>query len=192
MSALLASDPPRMDVEEYLAWTETREGNFELEDGFVLAMAPDRVVHSRAKGAAYRALSNAVAKADAPCETFVEGPGVQIDRATSYQPDVVVQCGERLSGDVRMIDHPVIVVEVLSPSTAYRDLGRKARNYFRVPSIAHYLIVDADDRVVTHKWRGEGGIVLSRDHADGDIVLQPPGIAVSVAGLLPPAEETPA
>lgn len=189
MSALLASDPPRMDVEDYLAWTETRDGHFELDDGVVVAMAPERIAHSRAKFAAARTLADAAAKAGAPCETFVEGPGVRIDARTSYQPDVVVQCGERLSGEARLVDRPVIIVEVLSPSTAYRDLGRKSRNYFRVPSVAHYLVVDADDRIVTHSWRGEGDVVVSKDHADGDIDLQPPGIVVSVAGLLPPIEE---
>lgn len=192
MSALLAADLPRMTVEDFLAWTEAREGTFELDDGHVLAMAPERVVHSRAKFAAARTLADVVASVGAPCETFVEGPGVRIDAATSYQPDVVVQCGDRLSGDVRMVDRPVIVVEILSPSTAYRDLGRKARNYFRVPSIAHYLIVDADERVVTHRWRGEDGMVVSKDRTDGVIELDPPGLAVSVAGLLPPAEDGPA
>lgn len=189
MSALLAAEPPRMTVEEFLDWTDGREGNFELDDGHVVAMAPERIVHSRAKGAVYRALSDAVAKAGVPCEAFSEGPGVKIDARTSYQPDGVVQCGDRLSGHVRMIDLPVVVVEILSPSTAYRDLGRKARNYFRAPSIAHYLIVDTDDRVVTHKWRGQGGVVLSEDHVEGELELTPPGLVVSVLALLPPEEK---
>lgn len=186
MSAELAL--PRMSVEDFLAWTDTHEGNFELDDGLVFAMAPEPVVHSRAKGAVYRALTDAIAKAGLPCEAFMEGPGVRIDAATSYQPDAVVQCGPPLAGHVRLIDVPVIVVEILSPSTAYRDLGRKARNYFRVPTIAHYLIIDADDRVVTHHRRAEGGAIVSKPLSDGDLTLDPPGLTVAVQDLLPLAE----
>ncbi len=188
MSAVLAQ-PPRMSVEEFLDWTDGRDGNFELDDGVVIAMAPERIVHARAKFAVVRALADAVAKAGVPCEAFMEGPGVRVDAATSYQPDAMVQCGPRMPGDARTIDRPVIVVEILSPSTAYRDLGRKARNYFRVPSIAHYLIVDTDDRVVTHHRRSENGMTLSSDHADGELGLDPPGLTVAVADLLPPADE---
>ena len=186
MSAQLA--PPRMSLEEFLDWSDGQEGKFELDDGLVIAMAPERIGHSRAKFAIARALVDAVAKAGVPCEAFVEGPGVRIDAATSYQPDALVQCGQPLEASVRMIDTPVIVVEILSPSTAYRDLGRKARNYFRVPSIAHYLIVDLDDRVVIHHRRQDGGAIVTKPHVAGDLVLDPPGISIAVEAMLPPAE----
>lgn len=188
MSAVLAQ-PPRMNVEEFLDWTDGRDGNFELDDGVVIAMAPERIVHARAKGAVYTALVRAVAKAGVPCEAFMEGPGVRVDDATSYQPDAMVQCGPRMPGDARMVDRPVVVVEILSPSTAYRDLGRKARNYFRIASTAHYLIVDTDDRVVTHHRRSGNGMTLSSDHTDGELGLDLPGLTVAVADLLPPANE---
>lgn len=186
MSAKLAV--PRMSVEEFLDWTDRHDGKFELEDGLVVAMAPERIVHSRAKLAAVRSLADAIAKAGLPCEAFMEGPGVRIDAATSYQPDAVVQCGPRLAGDVRFIDVPVIVVEILSPSTAYRDLGRKARNYFRVSTIAHYLIVDAEDRIVTHHRRAEGGAIITMPLDKGDLTLDPPGLTVTVQSLLPLVE----
>ncbi|NNM74107.1 Uma2 family endonuclease [Enterovirga aerilata] len=126
------------------------------------------------------------ARAGLPCEVFVEGPGIWIDRATSYQPDVIIQCGPRLPGDARFVDRPVVIVEILSPSTAYRDLGRKARNYFRVESVAHYLVVDPDDRIVSHRRRGEGGAVVSEDLSAGELILDPPGLRIPVADLLPP------
>lgn len=188
MSAQLAH--ARMTVEEFLDWADARadEGRFELDDGHVVSMAPERIGHARAKFAIARALADAVAKAGLPCEVFVEGPGIRVDHATSYQPDVIVQCGPRLSGDVRFVDRPIVVVEILSPSTAYRDLGRKARNYFRVEAVAHYLVVDADDRVVSHRWRGEGGAVVSADLSEGELSLDPPGLKLAVADLLPTPE----
>ena len=186
MSAQLAAS--RMTVEEFLSWADAREddGRYELDDGFVVAMAPERILHTRIKGGIYLAVRRAVERSGLPCETFIEGPGLRIDAHTSYQPDVVVDCGERLPDAARFVEHPVIVIEILSPSTAGRDLGRKSRGYFRVPSIAHYLIVDPDDRIVTHRWRGDGGIVLSEDLEAGELVLEPPGLTIAVAELLPP------
>jgi Uma2 family endonuclease len=192
MSAELAQD--RMTVEEFLAWTDARndEARFELDDGEIVAMAPERIVHARAKFAIARTLADSVAKAGLPCEVFVEGPGVRIDAHTSYEPDVIVQCGPRLSGEVRFVDKPVVIVEILSSSTAYRDLGRKARNYFRVGSVAHYLIVDPNDRVVSHRWRGDAGVILSEDLLEGDLTLDPPGLRVAVSAFLPlPESENP-
>lgn len=189
MSAQVAT--ARMTIEEFLDWADARDddGRYELDDGVVVAMAPERIVHIRAKGIVYTELTRAVAASGLPCEAFTEGAGVRIDANTSYQPDAVIQCGRSLTDGERFIDHPVVVVEILSPSTAYRDLGRKARNYFRVPSIAHYLIVDVDDRVVTHRWRGKGGVILSEDHTEGDLLLRPPGLSMGVTDLLPPVIE---
>ena len=186
MSAQLAAS--RMTVEEFLDWADAREddGRYELDDGFVVAMAPERLLHSRTKFRIARALGDAVSQRRLPCETFIEGPGVRIDEQTSYEPDALIDCGERLPDGARFVATPIVVVEILSPSTAYRDLGRKARNYFRVPSIAHYLIVDPDDRIITHRWRGDGGIVLSEDLEAGELVLEPPGLTIAVAELLPP------
>ena len=185
MSAQLAH--ARMTVEAFLDWADAREddGRYELDGGLVVAMAPERVIHARVKGETFSALKAAVTKAELPCEVFVEGPGIRIDHATSYQPDIIVQCGPRLSGDARFVDRPVVIVEILSPSTAYRDLGRKARNYFRVESVAHYLVVDPDERVVSHRRRAEGGAVVSQDLSAGELVLDPPGLRVAVADLLP-------
>ena len=58
-----------MDVDEFLAWAEGREGKWELHDGTAVAMAPERVLHVRVKTFAAIALVNAVRRAGAPCDT---------------------------------------------------------------------------------------------------------------------------
>ena len=57
------------------------------------------------------------------------------------------------------IPNPVIVVEVLSPSTAADDHGPKLDGYFALPSVAHYLILDADRRVMIWHKRGQAGAI---------------------------------
>ena len=86
-----------------------------------------------------------------------------------------------------MIDDPVIVVEVLSPSTAAIDHGRKLSGYFSLPSVQHYLILDPDRRVVIHHKRGASDAIETRVLTDGVARLDPPGFEVAVEALFPPA-----
>jgi Uma2 family endonuclease len=65
-----------------------------------------------------------------------------------------------------------------------KDLRDKLVGYFRVPSIAHYLIVDPDNRLVIHHARGSDAIATRILH-DGALKLAPPGIELAVAELLP-------
>jgi Uma2 family endonuclease len=57
--------------------------------------------------------------------------------------------------------------------------------YFSVPSIQHYLIVNPVKKVVVHHARGQGGDIVTRIASSGEISLIPPGITVPVAELLP-------
>src|SRR3984885_5689229 len=75
--------------------------------------------------------------------------------------------------DAIEIDNPVVVVEVLSPSTAAIDHGRKLSGYFSVPSVQHYLILDPDRRVVIHHKRGVGDAIETRVLTDGVARLDP-------------------
>ncbi|MBV8589493.1 MAG: Uma2 family endonuclease [Acetobacteraceae bacterium] len=60
---------------------------------------------------------------------------LEVDTSTIYEPDVMVRCGAPLQA-VKVTD-PVIVVEVLSPSTRARDSGAKLADYFRLTSMRH-------------------------------------------------------
>jgi Uma2 family endonuclease len=134
-----------MTVPEFLSWADARNGEeakrrFELVRGQIVAMAPERLEHSRAKLRAATALDAAVRQAGVNCEAFVDGPGVAIDNDTCYEPDALVACGERGAGDSMLAPNPVIVVEVLSPSTRDIDKTVKLADYFRVPGLSHYLV----------------------------------------------------
>ena len=87
--------------------------------------------------------------------------------------------------DAIEIDNPVIVVEVLSPSTAAIDHGRKLSGYFSLPSVEHYLILDPERRVVIHHKRGQGDAIETRVLTDGVVRLDPPGFEVAVEAMFP-------
>lgn len=124
-----------MTVDEFLVWADGREGKFELDDGAIVAMAPERLAHGRMKVAVHSALANAIRTAGLTCESILDSIAVRITPTTSYIPEVLIHCGERLAGDVRETASPIVVVEVLSPSSGYRDVGTKLPGYFRVAAI---------------------------------------------------------
>jgi Uma2 family endonuclease len=183
--------PPPMTVDEFLVWGEGREGRFELENGTVVAMAPERVEHAEAKAAIHAALAAACRAVGLGCRALPDGMTVRVDAGRAYEPDALVYCGPRLPREAVTVEAPVVVVEVLSPSTAQRDMADKLAGYFRVASIQHYLIVDPDGRRVIHHQRGEGDLVLTRIAAGGALVLEPPGLAVRVADLMPETDDPP-
>ena len=174
-----------MTVDEFLAAAEERDGRWELENGVAYAMAPERLAHSDGKFAAVAALRAAIGRAKRPCRAVLDGPAVRISARTAYQPDALVYCGPRLPPETREIPEPVIIVEVSSPSTRARDEGAKLIAYFSLPSVAHYLLLDPEQRALVHHKRAEGGLIETRILYDGLAKLDPPGLELAVAELFP-------
>jgi Uma2 family endonuclease len=81
----------------------------------------------------------------------------------------------------------LIVVEIVSQSSEQHDFGAKLIEYFSVPSIRHYLVVVPKKRAVVHYMRNDEGGLSTYIGRNGDIVLNPPGMTVPVAGLIGPS-----
>jgi Uma2 family endonuclease len=177
----------RMKVDEFLAWADAQaRGRYELVDGEIVAMSPERARHNLVKFAAARALRDAVLAAKLPCTVFTDGIAVVIDDRNTREPDASVQCGVDVDLDSMILEAPMIVVEVASPSSERVDTETKLVDYFSVASICHYLIILPEQRVVVHHRRDDGGKIETRIVRDGDIALTPPGMTVPVAALLGP------
>ena len=142
-----------MTVNEFLPWAKQQPERWELLDGVPSAMSPERVIHGDTKYRAARSFDAAIAKARVPCRFVLDSAAVRVDARNSYQPDVLIYCGEPLSGDALEVPEPIIVVEVLSPGNAITDLRDKLQGYFRVASIHHYLVIDPDKRLIIYHSR---------------------------------------
>jgi Uma2 family endonuclease len=175
-----------MNVQEFLAWAAAQpRGRYELVGGEIVAMAPERALHNLVKLAVVRALGDAVARAGLPCTVFTDGMTVVIDNEHSREPDAAVQCNVSTDLDSTILEQPLIVVEVTSPSSERDDTGDKLVEYFSVPSIRHYLIVNPAKRVVVHHARDEVGEISTHILSGGQLDLRPPGMAVPVCEFLP-------
>jgi len=192
MSSLPEEAPPplpreKMTVDEFLAWSEGREGRYELVDGVIYAQASERVAHAEMKGLIYVALRDAIRRTGAPCHTLPDGMAVRVGARTVFEPDAMVYCGPKLPPDTIFVPNPTIVVEVISPTTGRNDHTRKVAGYFLLDSVQHYLIVDPDDRLIVHHERGGDGVIRTHVITQGAAKLDPPGFELALDALYDPA-----
>jgi Uma2 family endonuclease len=171
-----------MTVDEFFAWAETQpeRPRFELYCGEVYAMSPERNRHARVKRDALVEFMRAIRQAGVDCEAFPDGATVVVDEHNAFEPDLAVQCGGTVDLDKVTVDRPIIAVEVLSPSSRSLDAATKYQGYFRIESVQHYLILDPIQKSATHHFRAGGRKIESVIVEGGGLVLDPPGIEVSV------------
>jgi Uma2 family endonuclease len=181
-SARAAEPEIRMSRQEYRTWLQQQPaGRFERIGGVVVAKAPERIAHVRIKARVWQSLDRAIRAAGVACEALMDGVTVEVGDS-DYEPDAVVQCGP-LDPNGVTADRPVIIVEVLSPSTRTIDRALKLPEYFRLPSLHHYLIVWADNQQVVHHQRGAGDVIETQVFTSGAMRLDPPGITIDLAEL---------
>ena len=177
-------DVGRLSVDAYLERYADRSGRRELVEGRVVELAAERVRHTRTKARVWAELRRAVRAAGVDCEAFADGITVRIDEHDACEPDALVNCGKAPDDDALEAPSPVVVVEVVSPSSVERDSVGKLDAYFRVPSIRHYLVVTTDGRRVVHFERDPSGAPRATIvPSDAALVLDPPGIEVRVASF---------
>jgi Uma2 family endonuclease len=182
MGKATAADEPTtaMTREEYRAWAEQQPaGRFERINGVVVAMPPESVGHNHRKFRIAQAMDAAVRSGGLPCEVYTDGITVEVGDS-DYEPDAVLHCGDSLSDDAIAVPDQLVIVEVLSPSTSGIDRAFKLVEYFRLPSLRHYLIVWADMQQIVHHRRGEDGGTQTQIVTGGEIRLDPPGITITV------------
>jgi Uma2 family endonuclease len=132
-----------MTVDEFFDWCADDAIRWELIDGRPIAMAPT----TRAHGRLLLRLSALVDRACGerpPCAGETEA-GIRLpDRDDLYfQADIAVACTPPSPGE-RGIRDPVLIIEILSPSTAARDRRRKLPDYRSIPTVQEILLVDQE------------------------------------------------
>ncbi len=144
-------------------------------------MPPKHSGHGLAKSWIANRLINAISAANLPCDVYVGETSVRIDDDTVYEPDVLLRCGQRLAADATEVTDPVVVVEILSRSTQGRDRAARLDDYFRLPSVVHYLIVKIENRTIIHHHRENETTINTRIIRDGPVRLDPPGVTLDSA-----------
>ena len=131
--------------QEYLALEREAEYKSEYFKGEVFAFAGASLRHNRI---AANVLANIHSQLrSGPCSAFPSDMRITIPQALHYTyADVVVVCGEsEVDDDFNdNLLNPIVIVEVLSPSTESYDRGKKFESYQRIGSLAEYVLVSQD------------------------------------------------
>ena len=163
-----------MTVEAFLEWEEGQPTRHEFDGFQPRAMTGGSADHSRVQRNLIMALGSRLQ--GRPCEAF--GRELKILAAGSVRyPDAFVTCSP-VKGKATLVEDPVVVFEIISPSTSGVDRIIKNQEYRDTPSIQRYVILEQDRQAAT---------VFSRDHGDwaghllaGDTALAMPEIGVSI------------
>jgi len=172
----------RMSWSEYLQRERQAETKSEFYDGEVFAMAGATRRHNIIAGNLVRRLSEAL---DAhPCEVYPGDMRVRCPDGLGTYPDVSVGCDPLFHDKTQdTLLNPVVIVEVLSPSTEAYDRGRKFQGYRGIPSLREYLLVSQDRCLIEHYVRQsefDGWLLTSVSGPDDRVELPTLGVSLSV------------
>lgn len=142
--------------EEYLTWERKQPFKNEYHNGQIIAMSGASRAHNLVTMNVANQLYNQLV--DQECEVYANEMRVRTNPTVSYfYPDVVVACGEPRFEDNTFdtLLNPIVVIEVLSPSTAAYDRGEKFEYYKQLASLQEYILI-SQDRVRVESYHRQG------------------------------------
>lgn len=153
----MASNPIiKLTAEEYLALDRAAEFKSEFINGEMFAMSGVSMQHARIQTNLVVELSASLGGRD--CEVFGSDFRVRVSSRMYTYPDVIVVCGPPQLGDEHqdILLNPVVLFEILSPSTEKYDRGLKFQHYWTIESLKEYILVDQQQVRVEHYIRQAG------------------------------------
>jgi Uma2 family endonuclease len=182
----------KLSLEEYNQMEEEEQWRYEYHSGEVFAMAGGDPKHSAIAGSIIYLLSSALRGKG--CTPFTSDTKFYIEALNkSLYPDVSVVCRpfERSDKDKHALVNPVLLVEVLSESTADYDRGAKFRYYSKIPSLREYVLVEQNSLTVETRHRGSENEEWKMDWFEGKeakVVLRSLNIKLLISEIYQEAE----
>ena len=140
--------------EEYLDFERKATTKHEYVNGQMFAMSGASFAHNFITANTANQLYNQLI--DSECQVVTNDMRVKAIETESYfYPDIVVVCGEPRAEDDTFdtLLNPTLIVEVLSPSTAAYDRGKKFAHYQQIVSLQAYILISQDKIYVEHYYR---------------------------------------
>ncbi len=154
-----AERPEFVSIEDYLSMEEQSLTKSEYVDGWVRAMSGATLRHNKVKGNIMIELGRLLKTSR--CDPFDSDTKLRIrqfGRTRFYYPDLQVVCQSNESTAVFQ-DQPVLIIEVLSPSTRRHDLDEKMAAYLTIPSLECYIVLEQHQPIAIVLRRTKGGFL---------------------------------
>lgn len=156
MSALIESNPKTYTIEEYLSLEEKSPEKHHFINGEIIAMPGGTYYHSLIATNFTTALNNVIEERGLNFQVLNSDMKVFVPHIVSVvYRDAIVICSEPefYKNRKEIIVNPLLIVEVLSPSTAEYDRGTKFFNYKRIASFKEYVLVEQTAPFVTASYK---------------------------------------
>ena len=163
MAAMNLAVRKPMSLAEFLEWEERQELRYEFDGVEPSAMTGGSLRHAAIQRNLAMAIGNRLR--GKPCQFFGSDLKIQAAENSSRYPDGTVLCSD-LDPSLKIVRNPVVIFEVLSPSTAAKDRIVKAREYHATPSVKRYVLLEQDLIGATVHVRAQDGwrvLVLKDD-----------------------------
>jgi len=163
-------------LEEYIELDENSEEKHEYFNGEVFAMSGGSADHARISGNVYSAIQQKLSGQS--CEAFNSDMRLKVPAAFPYRyPDASVVCGEPAFEETRgqqMLVNPILIVEVLSPSTAAYDLGEKFTAYQSIETFREFVLISQErPHVIHHVYQAKNKWLRSEiEGLDSELTLE--------------------
>lgn len=147
--------------EAYLALEAESEIKYEFHDGYITAMAGGTPAHSQISGNVIWSLNDVIRRSGKTCIVHTSDLKVSIESTRrTYYPDVSVVCDSPSYSekDPNALTNPILIIEILSESTAAFDRGAKFTHYRQIASLKEYVLVSQEEAVVDTYFRTENGL----------------------------------
>jgi Uma2 family endonuclease len=156
--------PLGMDKVAFLDWVQGHEERYELDRGRVIMMTGGSRAHWQITANLFKALD---ARIDPQSWAVLPEFGVELQSESIRFPDIIVDRAGEAPRDLTATA-PVLIAEVLPPSSEQVDLGDKSTEYLQLPSLAIYLVF-AQDQIKAWVWtRGPAGFPSQPDLLEGE------------------------
>ena len=174
--------------EAYLALEAEAEVKYEFHDGFITAMAGGSPEHGQIAGNFTWAATGSLVKAGKKCITYNSDVKIHISAARrTFYPDASIVCEkpERSEKDPQAITNPILILEVLSDSTAGFDRGAKFTYYRQLPSLREYVLISQSEPMVDTYYRTDDGTweIRTLTGLDETVLLKSLGCEVRMADI---------
>jgi Uma2 family endonuclease len=167
----------RMDKATFLAWVQERDERYELDEGHVVMMTGGTRGHGRILRQLAAALERRIDAGQ--WEVWTSDFAVDLGPKTVRYPDVVVDAVGGGDKDLTATA-PVLIAEVISPSSATDDLGDKAAQYLRLASLAAYLVLAQDEPKAWVWVRGGSGFPSGPEVIGEDGAIRIPSLRMEL------------
>ena len=170
-----------VSVEDYLEGEKDSPIRHEYVDGYIYAMAGASDRHNRIAINVTSRLNDRLI--EGPCEVFMSDTKLKVTPTTYYYPDVIVCC-DSPAPDAYFRAQPVIIIEIISPTTQRIDHHEKLIAYKRMPTVREYVVMYQDQILIqVHRRVGDEWQQRRLSNPTDSLMLESVGLSIALADI---------